>query len=112
VSTYKTPYLALHSWIDTDRVRMNEFNENFTTLDAYLMDLTGGEVAIPDGATSIAVNFISPRAIVLYAPSAMPTWNTTVWVSNKTTTGFTINFGTPAPAGAGSKVYWGLSRYY
>lgn len=33
-----------------------------------------------------------------------PTWNTTVWVSGISTTGFTINFGTPVPAGS-QRVY-------
>jgi len=34
-----------------------------------------------------------------------PQWNTTVWITGKTTTGFTINFGTAAPTG-GSYVDW------
>ena len=34
-----------------------------------------------------------------------PQWNTTVWITGKTTTGFTINFGTAAPTG-GSALDW------
>lgn len=33
-----------------------------------------------------------------YQIVATPSWNTTVWITNKTTTGFTLNFGTAAPA--------------
>jgi len=43
-----------------------------------------------------------------YAVVGTPSWNTTCWVTNKATTGFTINFGTAAPAGA--TVQWLLFR--
>lgn len=43
-----------------------------------------------------------------YAVVATPSWQTEVWITNKATTGFTINFGTPAPAGA--SVQWLLFR--
>jgi hypothetical protein len=35
-----------------------------------------------------------------YAVVATPNWNTTIWISDKETTGFTVNFGTAAPPGA------------
>lgn len=37
-----------------------------------------------------------------------PSWNTTVWVTNKLTSGFTVNFGTAAPAGG--TISWLLFR--
>jgi hypothetical protein len=44
-----------------------------------------------------------------YTITVTPQWDTTVWVTNKATTGFTINFGTVAPGG-GSFVDWQLIR--
>lgn len=44
-----------------------------------------------------------------YSVTATPEWNTTVWISDKTTAGFNINFGTAAPAG-GSFVAWKIVR--
>jgi hypothetical protein len=35
-----------------------------------------------------------------------PNWNTTVWCSEKTSTGFTVTFGTPAPPLA--SIDWGI----
>lgn len=43
-----------------------------------------------------------------YGVLATPTWNTTVYISNKATTGFRINFGTAA--GASDYVDWFLFR--
>ena len=43
-----------------------------------------------------------------YAVLVTPSWNTTQWVTGKATTGFTINFGTPAPAGG--TVDWFIVR--
>jgi hypothetical protein len=43
-----------------------------------------------------------------YAVVATPSWPTTIWVTDKTTTGFVLNFGTAAPAGA--TVQWLLFR--
>lgn len=43
-----------------------------------------------------------------YAVIVTPAWNTSVWVTNKATTGFTVNFGT-AP-GANSSLDWFIVR--
>jgi hypothetical protein len=43
-----------------------------------------------------------------YGVWVAPSWNTSWWVGGKETTGFTINFGTPAPAGA--RVDWLIVR--
>jgi hypothetical protein len=44
-----------------------------------------------------------------YQIVATPSWATTVWVTGKTTTGFTLNFGTAAPD-ANQTVSWLLFR--
>jgi len=41
-----------------------------------------------------------------YAVLVTPSWNTTYWVTGKATTGFIINFGTPAPANGGTIDYF------
>lgn len=44
-----------------------------------------------------------------YQIVATPSWNTTVWVTSKSTTGFTLNFGTSAPD-ANQTVAWLMFR--
>ena len=53
---------------------------------------------VPEGLTSatITVNNNDTNYMVL----ATPSWETTVWITNKTNTNFKGNFGTAAPAGA------------
>jgi len=65
----------------------------------------GNNVAVAAGATSLAVSLPLTLPITNYAVYVTPQWNTSVWITNKTTTGFTINFGTAAPTG-GSYVDW------
>ena len=72
------------------------------TLQNYLK---GNNVAVAAGATSLAVTLSQTLPSTNYAVYVTPQWNTTVWITGKTTTGFTINFGTAAPTG-GSYVDW------
>lgn len=53
---------------------------------------------VPQGNTSanVSIKADSTNYLVL----AMPSWNTTLWITNKTASGFTGNFGTAAPASA------------
>jgi len=67
--------------------------------------LRGNNVAVAAGATSLAVTLSQTLPSTNYAVYVTPQWNTTVWITGKTTTGFTINFGTAAPTG-GSYVDW------
>lgn len=48
------------------------------------------------------------EADALYAIVATPSWNTSVWVTSKATSGFTLNFGSAAPVGASAQ--WLLFR--
>ena len=65
----------------------------------------GNNVAVAAGATSLAVSLSLTLPNTNYAVYVTPQWNTSVWITGKTTTGFTINFGTAAPTG-GSYVDW------
>lgn len=56
--------------------------------------------AVTLAATSVAVVFPREEPDAGYGVVATPNWGTTVWVTNKSTTGCTINFGTGAPANA------------
>jgi hypothetical protein len=62
----------------------------------------GNQVAtsVTAAATTVAVTFPRAEADTSYGVVATPNWGTTVWVTNKATTGCTINFGTAAPANA------------
>jgi hypothetical protein len=59
----------------------------------------GINVGVPLGSREIIVRGLT-LASNEYAVSVTPSWNTTVWVSDKHAAGFTARFGTPAPEGA------------
>ena len=61
--------------------------------------LTNQEVA--EGAVSTNVTFTPAQPDTNYHVVATPSWNTTVYVTNKSTGGFTVNYGTAAPSGGG-----------
>jgi len=65
----------------------------------------GNNVSVAAGATSLAVTLSQALPSTNYAVYVTPQWNTSVWVTGKTKTGFTINFGTAAPTG-GSALDW------
>ena len=67
--------------------------------------LKGNNVAVAAGATSLAVTLSVTLPSTNYAVYVTPQWNTSYWITGKTTTGFTINFGTAAPTG-GSALDW------
>ena len=57
-------------------------------------NLSGINHLVPAGSTYIDIVFPEPYTAV-YGVCVIPQWNTTVWVTNKTNTGFRVNFGTP-----------------
>jgi len=77
-------------------------NINYANVQNYLK---GNNVAVAAGATSLAVTLSLTLPNTNYAVYVTPQWNTSVWITGKTTTGFTINFGTAAPTG-GSALDW------
>lgn len=54
--------------------------------------------AVANGATSHVLAFPQTEPSTSYGVTVCPSWNTTVWVTSKTTTGCTVNFGTAAGA--------------
>jgi hypothetical protein len=69
-------------------------------------------VPAPEGATSLDVTFdVFDEFDTGYLAIVTPQWNTSVWVTNKTTKGFRLNFGTGAPAG-GSALDWATFRFF
>lgn len=68
--------------------------------------------AVSSGATTLSVSFsglsLNDQNDASFAVLVTPQWDTTVWVTSKATTGFTINFGT-AP-GADSALDWLIVR--
>jgi len=60
----------------------------------------GVRLSVTAAATTKAVAFTREMPDTTYGIVATPSWNTTVYPTNRTTTGFTLNFGTAAPANA------------
>jgi hypothetical protein len=73
----------------------------YSTLRRRYLTKAGSGVSAPvaGGATSLSVTFLRQEPNVVYGVSCTPSWDTTVWVTGKSVSGFTIQFGT-APAGA------------
>lgn len=72
-------------------------------------------ISIPRFIKSVGTLSVSAGSSYAYVPDAdidenytvlvEVSWNTTVWISDKGSGGFRINFGTPAPSGGGT-VRW------
>ena len=60
----------------------------------------GVGVNVAASGTSMAVPLVLAEPDNLYGVQITPSWSTTVFVTAKTTTQFTANFGTVAPGGA------------
>lgn len=69
----------------------------------------GVSVAVSEGSTSINITLPVSEEDTNYGVLVTPYWNTSVWITNKTTSGFTVNFGTAAPTG-GSYIDWFVYR--
>jgi hypothetical protein len=82
------------------------FNGPTLTLSS---NIRGIDQAIGNGATTATVTFGSAYPDANYSVQCSPTYNTTCYITGKTTGGFTINFGTAAPDG-NQKVDWLVVR--
>ena len=60
----------------------------------------GLKIPVPAGAMNFAVAFSVPESTAEYAAVARPSWPCTQAITQQTKTGFTIQFDSPAPAGA------------
>lgn len=71
------------------------FAGNYIT---FSNNVRGRNIAVNASNTTQAVTFATAHADANYAVFCTPNWNTSCFVTNKTTTGFTLNYGTAAPA--------------
>ena len=74
---------------------------NRVSVPRYIKNM--GTVTVPAGATYTDIS--DADADDNYTVLVEVSWNTTVWVDNKTNGGFRINFGTAVPSG-GRIVRW------
>lgn len=70
---------------------------------------TGVNIAVAPAATSLAITFARAESDTNYGVIVTPGWGTTIYVTDKATTGFTANFGTGAPGGGGT-IDWATHR--
>ncbi|USN95564.1 MAG: hypothetical protein H6793_00120 [Candidatus Nomurabacteria bacterium] len=85
--------------------------KNATVEGAYITfsnNIRGYNVPITASTTSQSVTFSTPHSDTNYAVFCTPDWDTTCYVNNKTVNGFTLNFGTAAPAS--QKMDWFVAR--
>lgn len=75
---------------------------------SFSNNIRGYNTSVTAATTTKAVTFGTAHPDANYAVLCTPNWNTTCFVSGKTTTGFTLNFGTAAPAG--QLVDWFVAR--
>lgn len=71
-------------------------------------DLTffpGSTVTVTSGSLSVT---IVTTATLPYGVFVTPTWSTQCWITNKTITGFTVNFSNPPPVN--STLYWSIQE--
>lgn len=66
----------------------------------------GVAAAVTAGATTLAVTLPKTESGSDYGVVATPGWATTVWVTGKSTTSFTLNFGSAAPGGGSTVDYF------
>ena len=73
-------------------------------------NLRGIDVAVPTGASSLAVEFPQDRLEVdaRYSITVQPNWKTMDWVIRKSKEGFTVAFSEPAPRQA--RIDWQMIR--
>lgn len=97
-----------YEFLDANSLNPLQVVTNLKTLFDYLnLQAIGIGVAVSSGSASLAISGLS-QADIQYLVTVVPSWNTTYWITGKTTTGFTINFGT-APSTI-STIDWRLMR--
>lgn len=85
--------------------------KNASVEGAYITfsnNIRGYNMSVAASATSQTVSFGTAHPDANYAVFCTPDWNTSCYVSNKTTNGFTLNYGTAAPAA--QQVDWFVAR--
>jgi hypothetical protein len=100
---YHGPYYVSHNYVDNTNVNTNGVTVYFRRNTGYLTEASG-TATIASGSTSVTVNhgLVCTPSKVLITPLGQPSGN--LWVSNITSTSFTINIST-APS-ANLSVAW------
>lgn len=75
---------------------------------SFSSNMRGYNITVTASATSQNITFNTAHPDANYAVFCTPDWNTNCYVTNKTTTGFTLNYGTAAPAS--QLVDWFVAR--
>lgn len=87
------------------RFILNQYTRTAAQINAMQLDVQGMRVTGMAGGVAVAAVVLpNPYPDATYTITAMPDWNTTVFFSAQTKTGFTLNFGTVTP-GAANNVY-------
>jgi hypothetical protein len=68
----------------------------------------GVNVSLPSAMYNVTITLPYPEPDTNYGVLVSPTWNTTVWITSKTTTSFTVQFSSSTPIGA--KIDWLVYR--
>jgi hypothetical protein len=99
--TWEVPEIYYVSSVDRVRVRLSAgFSTLQTEQDVLRRRLVSPNRVVTSGASSVTITFGTAEPDTDYAVFVTPNWNTSVWVTGKTTTQFVVNFGTVAPTGA------------
>ncbi|TVX79121.1 hypothetical protein FQP34_17445 [Peribacillus simplex] len=83
-------------------------NNVWVNSDNVVPENKGINVPVTASTTTKIIAFTATEADNNYAVNVSLGWNSTLWITNKTNTGFTINFGT-APTGT-SSLDWTINR--
>lgn len=107
-ATYSRPFILNNTnciWVDSQgKLRFKSSSPSSDTDGSVIGVGESGTATVNASSTSVNITFATTKPNTNYSVSVAPSWNTTFYVTNKTTTGFTINFGT-AP-GSSSPVDW------
>jgi hypothetical protein len=106
---FHNDYTTLTYWWQSQETTTLGISGIDSTIDAFTLNgpflsannnIRGISVSLPTSSTALAVSFSTAHPDTHYAVVVTPSYATTHYVTNKTVSGFTINFGTAAPSGA------------
>jgi len=95
-------------YFDTTLNKPIFWNGSWKDGNAVVPENRGINATVATSLTTLNVIFSIAESNAFYVVNVAPQWNTSWWITSKTATGFTINFGT-APT-SGSAVDWSIRR--
>jgi hypothetical protein len=105
---HRRVYRGRGSWVPNDWPSFDCYYDLPANSDAPWTDTGAPPTALASPRLGDAADLGLPEVDALYKIDVRPAWNTTAWISGRTTLGFRINFGT-APVGD-STLDWTLVR--